>query len=152
MDKKELATCFFEKGYTCSQAVVLAFKDILNIDENQLKKLALPFGGGMGRMRLTCGAASAIVMIIGILFSDENINSENKKDVYQITQNLLIKFQEINGSLICQELLNQNNNIVEIGNNPEARNEEYYQKRPCSRIVYNATLILEEYLKEQKIL
>ena len=27
----------FEQGYACSQAVVLAFKDIFNIDEETLK-------------------------------------------------------------------------------------------------------------------
>ena len=44
MDKKEKAVSLFKNGYGCAQAVLLAFADELNIDENTAAKLASSFG------------------------------------------------------------------------------------------------------------
>ena len=50
MSRKEDAINYFKEGYNCSQAVVLAFKDLIKIDPNELCKIASPFGGGISRM------------------------------------------------------------------------------------------------------
>ena len=39
MTRKELAEQYFYEGYACSQAVVMAFSDLLNIETEQLKKI-----------------------------------------------------------------------------------------------------------------
>ena len=127
MSRAERAKEYFMKGYACSQAVVMAFSDLMNVSETELKKLSLPFGGGLGRLRLTCGAVSGMAIVVGALFSKEENSSENKKDTYEIVRNLCEKFQDENGSLICSELLSA-------------------QKRPCAEIVYSTARILEEYL------
>ena len=62
MSRADIAKQNFLKGYTCAQAVLLAFSDITGADEETAMKISLPFGGGMGRMRLTCGAVSGMVM------------------------------------------------------------------------------------------
>ena len=142
-----IAKQLFENGYNCSQAVVLAFKDLINVDENELLKLSLPLGGGLGRLRLTCGAASGLAVVLGLL-----LDSSDKDYVYTTTRELLKKFEEVNGSLICKELLEQDKVIAQIGGKPEERTKEYYDNRPCSLIVYNAAKILEDYLIEQKII
>ena len=56
----------FIQGYNCTQAVVLAFSDLLNYDTESLLKLASPFGGGMGRLRETCGAFSGVLIVLGL--------------------------------------------------------------------------------------
>ena len=142
-----IAKQLFENGYNCSQSVVLAFKDLINVDEKELLKLSLPLGGGLGRLRLTCGAASGLAVVLGLL-----LDSSDKDYVYTTTRELLKKFEEVNGSLICKELLEQDKVIVQIGGKPEERTKEYYDNRPCSLIVYNAAKILEDYLIEQKII
>ncbi len=142
-----LAKELFENGLNCSQAVVLAFKDILPLDEESLKKIALPFGGGLGRLRLTCGAASGLAIVLGLL-----LETTDKALVYEITRTLLEKVQTANGSLICKDLLESKNVIAEIGGNPEKRSQAYYDNRPCSIIVYNTAKILEDYLIEQNII
>ncbi len=142
-----IAKQLFENGYNCSQAVVLAFKDLINVDEKELLKLSLPLGGGLGRLRLTCGAASGLAVVLGLL-----LDSSDKDYVYTTTRELLKKFEEANGSLICKELLEQDKVIAQIGGKPEERTKEYYDNRPCSLIVYNAVKILEDYLIEQKII
>ena len=151
MTRKELAEKYFYEGYACSQAIVMAFKDLVDIDKESLLKISLPFGGGIGRLRLTCGAFSGICMIISLMFSKNEVSEENKKDVYHIVQELSMRFTNKFGTLSCKELLEEASLKVEIGGNPEERNKEYYKKRPCGRIVYLAAELLEEYLKEKSI-
>ena len=143
----ELAKELFETGCNCSQALVLAFKDILNQDEEMLKKVSFPFGGGLGRLRLTCGAASGLAIVLGLL-----IESTDKAYVYEVTRNLLLKVEQVNGSIICKDLLESKKLIAQIGGKPEERTKEYYDNRPCSVIVYNTAKILEDYLIEQGII
>ena len=58
---------YFCEGYNCSQAVVLAFCEDLNLDKELALKLSSSFGGGMGRLREICGAVSGMFMVAGIL-------------------------------------------------------------------------------------
>ena len=102
----EKALDLFKNGCNCSQAVVLAFKDILPVDEETLKKVSFPFGGGLGRLRLTCGAASGLAIVLGLL-----IESTDKAYVYEVTRTLLEKVEAVNGSLICKDLLESKNII-----------------------------------------
>ena len=152
MSRAERAKELFLQGYACSQAVALVFADIANVDEATLSKMALPFGGGLGRLRLTCGAVSGMAIVIGLLFSDAEHTPENKKKTYAIVQELCAKFQAENGSLICADLLSGANLQVTIGGEAEQRSESYYKKRPCAELVYSAAKILEDYLVEQKII
>ena len=52
MSRADIAKENFLKGYTCAQAVLLAFSDLTHADEETAKKISLPFGGGTGRLRL----------------------------------------------------------------------------------------------------
>ena len=151
MSRAERAKEYFEAGYACSQAVALAFSDLVSVSETDLKKLALPFGGGMGRLRLTCGAVSGMAIVLGLLFTGEENTPENKKNVYATVQELCKKFKQENGSLICGELLEGVKIPVEVGGVAETRTSEYYKKRPCGELVYSAANILEEYLKTENI-
>lgn len=148
MSRTERAKEYFLQGFACSQAVALAFSDLTGIDENTIKKITLPFGGGLGRLRLTCGAVSGMALVIGAVFSESENSPENKKNTYAIVQELCGKFQKETGSLICAELLAKMKVPVEIGGEAEKRTKEYYQKRSCADMVALATGILEEYLKE----
>ena len=148
MSRAERAKEYFLQGFACSQAVALAFADIMGIDESTIRKITLPFGGGVGRLRLTCGAVSGMALVIGAVFADSENTPENKKKTYAIVQELCGKFKEKTGSLICAELLAGMKVPVEIGGDAEKRTKEYYQKRSCADMVALATEILEEYLKE----
>ena len=149
MSRAERAKEYFLQGYACSQAVALAFHDIIGLDEATISKLTLPFGGGLGRLRLTCGAVSGMAFVIGGAFAGEENTPENKKKTYAITQELCEKFKSQTGSLICGELLSAMKVPVEIGGEAEKRTGEYYKKRSCAEMVYLAGEILENYLKEQ---
>jgi C_GCAxxG_C_C family probable redox protein len=149
MSRAEKAKEYFMQGYACSQAVALAFSDLIEIEEGMIAKLTLPFGGGLGRLRLTCGAVSGIAFVIGSIFAKGENSPENKKKTYAITQELCLKFKGEYGSLICQELLEGMNVPVQVGGQAEPRTQEYYQKRSCADMVAFAAQILDNYLREQ---
>jgi C_GCAxxG_C_C family probable redox protein len=146
MSRAETARDYFKKGYACSQAVALAFKDLTTLSEEQIASATLGFGGGFGRQRLVCGAVSGMVFIAGLIFSDNTNTPENKLKTYEIVRSLCDEFSAKTGSLICAELLNGANVKVEVGGNPELRTQEYYKKRPCDELVYIATDILERFI------
>lgn len=152
MTRAEIARNLFKEGYACSQAVSMAFSDVVNLKKEVLEKISLPFGGGLGRLRLTCGAVSGMAMIIGLIFTDLSNIKETKINVYEITREVVARFEKQNGSIICKDLLEGSNLKVEVAGKPEERTTEYYQKRPCDEIVYNAANILEEYLIEKGII
>ena len=124
--------------------MVLTFSDVLGVSESVLKKITLPFGGGLGRLRLTCGAVSGAAAVIGLLLSADEVDAENKKRVYGAVQEFCARFTAENGSVICAELLSKAGQSVEVGGTAEARTKEYYKKRSCAESVASATAILEE--------
>lgn len=152
MSRAERAKEYFQQGYACSQAVALAFSDLMNVGEEEIAKIMLPFGGGLGRLRLTCGAVSGMAAVVGSVLSEKENTPENKKRIYAVEQELCGKFQAENGSLICGELLQGIKIPVEVGGVAEERTREYYKKRPCGELVYCAADILEKYLQEQGII
>ncbi len=149
MSRAERAKEYFLSGYACSQAVTLAFSDVMGLDEATIAKIMLPYGGGLSRLRLTCGTVSGMAAVVGMVFAESENTPENKKQTYAITQELCAKFKEKMGSLVCAELLTQMKVPVEIGGEAEARTEQYYRKRACGDIAALAAQILEDYLKEK---
>ena len=152
MSRADKAKEYFLQGYACSQAVALAFLDVMNIDQESVCKIMLPFGGGLGRLRLTCGAVSGMAAVIGMALAKGENTPENKKQTYAIVQKVCAKFQAACGSLICGELLSGMKVPVEIGGEAQARTAEYYKKRSCGDMVALAASIVEEELIEQSIL
>ena len=66
MMKGELAKSYFMQGYNCSQSVAMAFSEEMKMDIEQVKRLTIGFGGGMGRMREVCGAVSGMTFVISL--------------------------------------------------------------------------------------
>lgn len=149
---RDKAEQLFKEGYNCSQSVFAAFSDRYGIDRELALKLSASFGAGMGRMREVCGAVSGMMMVVGLeTGATVGADQEGKKHNYDIVQALAAKFREQNGSIICREILglDQGEKKPDVTNTtPEARNEEYYKKRPCLHKVGDAAEILEEFLKE----
>ena len=138
----------FKDGYNCAQSVVLAFSDLIDIDQQALLRMASPFGGGMGRMREVCGTVSGMNLVLGYLEGYSLPGSHPEKTaVYQKVRDLAGEFSEINGSFICRELLAGVPHTD--GGIPEQRTEGYYKRRPCGKLVACATMILENHLREE---
>lgn len=152
MTRAEKAQKYFLEGYTCSQAVALAFVDLTTLAKEDMSKISLPLGGGLGRLRLTCGAVTGMTLIVGLLFSKNEVSEKNKLNVYERVREVTNRFIEKEKTLSCQELLELASVEAEVGGTPEVRTSEYYHKRPCAKIVFSAANILENYLTEEGIL
>ena len=146
MTHEEKAVQAFTDGANCAQAVVLAFKDELGMDEKTAARLASSFGGGIGRLRDVYGAVSGMMMVYGLLKGYDDLKDpEAKKAHYANVQALANRFREENGSIICRELLalheNEQNDPV-----PTPRDAKFYHSRPCMGFVESAARMLEEAL------
>ncbi len=143
-NRAEYGKELFLQGYSCAQAVVCAYADVLGIDESKLRRLASSFGGGMGRLREVCGTVSGMFMVAGLLYGSDVVGDRELKSAhYKLIQELAAKFREKNGSIVCRELLGLTR--PEGTYVPEERTPEYYKKRPCAEFVRQAIEILEEY-------
>ncbi len=145
----EKARSLFLEGYNCSQAVFLAFGDLLDIDTDAAAKLASSFGGGMGRLREVCGAVTGMFMVAGMVFGyDDPKAKAPKAEHYALIQELAGKFRAECGSIVCRELLEK----PDTGAVPAERNAEFYKKRPCAELVALAAQIMQDKLVERGIL
>ena len=105
-ERIEKAVSLFKEGYNCSQSVVAAFADMYGFTEEQALKMASAFGGGIGRMRETCGAACGLFMLAGLeKGATKGSDRESKAATYALVQELAAKFKEETGSLRCYDLL-----------------------------------------------
>ena len=141
---------FKEGGYNCCQAVVLAYNDVFGLEDELAASLSSGFGGGMGRMREVCGAVSGMVMLAGMIRPASDPSVKNWRTAnYALVQEMAGEFKEINGSIVCKELLG----LVPMGScapapkespEPSDRTPEYYKKRPCEEMVGIAARIVGE--------
>ncbi|MBQ6763941.1 MAG: C_GCAxxG_C_C family protein [Paludibacteraceae bacterium] len=135
------AVDLFKQGFNCSQAVFASCADLYGItDEKLALRLSASFGGGMGRMRLVCGAASGMFMLAGLHNGSATPHdSEGKMANYAFVQQLAGGFKNKYGSLICAELLGLAPKPQEP--KPEDRTPQYYEKRPCPEMIAEAVRI-----------
>lgn len=148
-DRVDRAVELFKSGYGCCQSVVGAYADIYGLTLEQALLVAAGFGGGVGRMRMMCGAVSGLVILAGLNDGQtEGADREGKAHCYSVVQKLVERFRQQNGSVICAELLGIKGPVA-LGNYvPDERNAEYYKKRPCGAKVECAARIFAEYLDE----
>ena len=64
-ERAERARTAFLSGYNCTQAVIMAYTDITDIDPEKFAAIVEPLGGGMGRLREVCGAVTGMFIISG---------------------------------------------------------------------------------------
>ncbi len=106
MDRSEKALSLFDNKYNCSQSVLTAFSEDLDMTEDELLRVACAFGGGIGRQQLTCGALTGASMVLGLKFGKGLNDSEDKKqETYSRVVGLFEEFARLNGTSNCRELL-----------------------------------------------
>lgn len=147
----ERAVDNFMAGYGCCQSVVAAFADLYGVDEKTALRFGAGFGGGVGRLRMMCGAVSGIVMLVGLdCGQTEGSDREGKSACYKVVQELLARSEQQNGSLICAEILGlKGHDKANSTYEASPRTAEYYKTRPCAAKVESAARIFADYLKEK---
>ena len=147
-ERIEKAIALFKEGFNCSQAVVVAFADQYGFTQEQALRMSASFGGGIGRMRETCGAACGLFMLAGLeTGSTDGADRDGKAANYALVQELAKEFTLRNGALKCADLLGLSKKEPVVST-PEARTDQYYAKRPCVKMVEEAARIWCEYLEK----
>ena len=149
--RAQRAVELFKQGFNCSQAVFAACADLYGITDEQLAlRLAASFGGGTGRMRMTCGAANGMFLLAGLHNGSATPHdNEGKMRNYAFVQQLAGEFKNTYGSLVCAELLGlapkgqspMTNDQLPMDVRPEERTPQYYEKRPCPEMIAEAVRI-----------
>lgn len=118
------------KGYNCAQAVACTYCDLVGMDEESMFKATEALGLGMGGMEGTCGAVTAACVIAGAKNSTVEMGGPGSKGAtYKMSKEIVRRFKEESGSVICKELKG-----VETGTPAKA----------CPDCVKDAARILEE--------
>lgn len=138
-ERIEKAGNYMQSGYNCAQAVTAAFADVYGIDEDFAIRLSTGFGGGIGCMRETCGAACGMFLLAGLE------DGPDKKPVYDDIKILADKFKEMYGTLNCAELLGMKPSFTEL-TNKQIEN----RKKNCVQKVEDCAKIYAEFLKSKK--
>lgn len=147
-DHKQAAAENFLKGYNCAQSVFLAYNDLTGLDDETALRLSSSLGGGISRLRETCGAVTALGMVFGYLYgfvSPEDY--DNKARAYAEFQSIAIEFENRFGSLVCRDLLSLN--VHHDLPQPEKRDAGYYKRRKCALYISTACEIMDEYIKKR---
>lgn len=146
--KVEIARKLWLNGCSCSQSVLGAFAPEMNLTEKQALKLASGLGGGMGGLRVFCGALSAAFLVLSqILGYDDPADFERKKWLYTLEQNAAARFTKAYGTYNCRELMEKAGVLVKA--EPSPRTAEYYKSRPCGLYVEKAVCIVADILNEE---
>ena len=97
MDKKEKAVDYKHNGYNCCQAVLMVYKEELELSNDVIKKLGAAYGVGMGCMGATCGALIGAEMVLGMEKFDGKPILSKAKQLYS-------EFEKKSGATVCKDL------------------------------------------------
>lgn len=148
--RSEIAKNYFLGGFNCAQSVLIAFNDIINIDEKQLLKLASSFGGGMGRKQLTCGAVSGALIVLGYFFGKEEKDDRKALEKnYQLVREFMDQFIKDFGSENCKDLI-KCDLLTDEGKKYFVENK--ISSTFCVNLVKKSVEILENLLKNEGII
>ena len=131
MNRCEKAVANHKKGCNCAQAVACVFADKLGYSEDEFFRLSEAFGGGMGGTQGVCGAVSGMVLVAGAIksYGLDRLPETNKKASYEFARELMKKFENEIGSIICKEIKSR-------------------ELRSCDGCIEDAVRILEDFLGE----
>jgi C_GCAxxG_C_C family probable redox protein len=106
MTREEKALACFEKGHSCSQAVLSAFSEGFGLSAEMALRVAGAFGGGIARLGEACGAVTGGLMVIGLKYGMTDAEDKQaKKRTYEVADRFLREFTARYGSVKCRDLL-----------------------------------------------
>ena len=138
------AEALFRAGFSCSQAVLMAFAPGLGMDERQAALVASAFGGGMARHGWTCGALTGALMAVGLHAGHASAQDTATKDeLYARVQALVVRFEERHGATSCRQLTGAD--MLDPASRQAAADRGVF-KTLCPELVRSAAMLVAETL------
>jgi C_GCAxxG_C_C family probable redox protein len=142
MNRVEFAVALFQKGLSCSQAVLAAYGDQFGLESELALRVAAGFGGGMGRMAGTCGAVTGAYMLIGLKHGGTSGEDRRAKEkTFEAVREFANRFRCRNGTLVCRELLGCD---ISTPDGFQTAKEKKLSATVCPKLVRDAAEIVEE--------
>jgi len=109
LEKIEKTAYNYEKVYHgCSQCVLKALQEHLQLGDGEAFKAASAFAGGVARMGETCGALSGGIMAVGLAYGREKLEETKLSPQYakamELAVNLYQRFEKELGSAKCRDI------------------------------------------------
>lgn len=138
------AVTMFNQRFNCSQSVLAACAAKRGLDHQTALRVAEVFGGGMGRMGLTCGAVTGAFMAIGLKYAKltPEDNASRLKSV-ELARQFREKFEARHGSICCKDLLGVD--LSKPDGQQQAIDRGVFVSL-CPKLVHDAVEIVEELL------
>jgi C_GCAxxG_C_C family probable redox protein len=103
------------QDFNCAEKILYGGNEAYKLGLNrETLKISAGFGGGMA-IGSVCGALSASIMILGILFVQNNAHESSK--IKDLTKELLSKYEEAMGEIDCTPLIKAHRTKEEKCNN-----------------------------------
>ena len=140
------AVACFQSGASCAQAILATFAPTLGLSKDLAMKMGSGMGAGLAGLRETCGAVSAMVVVLGLRDgSNEVMDAHTKAAHYEHIRAAIQAFDDTFGSHNCKALLQKASIEKQAGVAPEARTTQYYAVRPCAAFVKFCAAWIEEH-------
>ncbi|TXT61015.1 MAG: hypothetical protein BAJALOKI3v1_830005 [Promethearchaeota archaeon] len=146
MSEVEKAVYLYKKGFRPAQAIVSVYGVRYGMDRDAVLKLAAPFGDGVRSTGNVCGAVIGAIMVLGLKYGNSKPSEYSKKEnIDEIVNDFIEKFESMNESIKCDELIGCNLSTEEGKN--KATQENLLMNK-CPKFVNDAAKILEEMLND----
>jgi len=144
MSVADEAVTMFNQRFNCSQAVLATCGAPRGLDRTVALRMAEVFGGGMGRMGLTCGAVTGAFMVIGLKHAKLTPEDDaSRQKSVELARQFREKFEARHGSICCQDLLGVD--LSRPAGYQEAIDRGVFVSL-CPKLVHDAVEIVEELL------
>ncbi|MFX1297071.1 MAG: C-GCAxxG-C-C family protein [Promethearchaeota archaeon] len=144
MNYIESAVACFEDGFNCAQAIFSTYGVKFGLEREIALKTATGFGGGIGAMGKTCGAITGAILVLGLKFGQTTLeDTQAKMKTFSLVIKLMKKFEELNRSTTCKELIGCDLSTLE---GQKLAKEKNIVKTICPKFVKDAAEILEQFI------
>ena len=123
--------------------MLYAFREEGDLSEETALKIACGLGAGMARKEEVCGAVTGGILVLGMRHGRGSKNDRSAQEqTYAKTQELMDRFSEKHGTVICRKLLNGCELTTEEG-------QKYFKdndllNKLCVPCVQSIVMILED--------
>ncbi len=126
--------------------MLLAVSKARGMEWGCIPRIASGLGGGMGRQGEVCGALTAGVMMVGLVYGPDGVEEKEAKEaVYTRAGEFVRRFDEVNGAVRCRDITGVDLSSEEGIQEYRSRN---LKEEKCAGVVSNGVRVLLDLLEE----
>jgi C_GCAxxG_C_C family probable redox protein len=140
-DRVKAALDKFEEGYDCSHAVLSAYADLFEFDDESADAIQRPCGPMVGRPMSVCGAVAGAIKALNQKLREEKEAGNETGRKSELVREFRERFEKLHGSTSCTELLGVD--IAQMDGQQLALERDLFRTK-CVQYVTDSAEILED--------